>query len=173
MKKCRRCTKPATLHITEIRNGVAQPLHLCEKCAKKYLSSVEAGGNVEDPVGEGGNELVAALAGEDSADADALTCPQCGITFKQFRSQGRLGCPHDYVVFRDELIPLLESIHSETQHVGKIPQRTPAISRKQHDLIRLRSDLKSAVQNEKYEEAADLRDRIRRLEEELVEEQSN
>ena len=29
-----------------------------------------------------------------------LTCPHCGIKFMEFRAQGRLGCPHDYEVFR-------------------------------------------------------------------------
>jgi hypothetical protein len=38
MKKCRRCSKPATLHITEIRKGEVQQLHLCENCAQKYLA---------------------------------------------------------------------------------------------------------------------------------------
>ena len=68
---------------------------------------------------------------EDSDERDALSCPHCGITFKQFRSQGRLGCPHDYVAFREELVPLIESIHCETQHVGKVPRHVPGISRKQ------------------------------------------
>ena len=48
MKKCRRCTKPATMHITEIREGQAQSLHLCETCAQEYLNSVEVGGSSEE-----------------------------------------------------------------------------------------------------------------------------
>lgn len=163
MKKCRRCTKPAVLHITEIRNGEAQALHLCEGCAKDYLSTVAPGTPSDDSAAEAG---FGPAADDEADDRDALACPHCGITFKQFRSQGRLGCPHDYVVFREELLPLLESIHSETQHVGKVPRHAPGISRTQFDLIRMRGDLKSAVQNEQYEEAARLRDRIQQLENE-------
>ncbi len=33
------------------------------------------------------------------------------IKFVEFRNSGRLGCPNDYVEFRDELMPLLENIH--------------------------------------------------------------
>jgi protein arginine kinase activator len=167
MKKCRRCTKPATLHITEIRNGQPQALHLCEGCAKQYLDSVAPGSPTDesvafDPGSQDGGD------GDDVPDErDSLTCPQCGITFKQFRSQGRLGCPHDYVAFREELVPLIESIHGELQHVGKVPRHVPGISRKQYDLLKLRSDLKSAVQNEQYEDAAKLRDQIRELEFEI------
>jgi protein arginine kinase activator len=167
MKKCRRCTKPATLHITEIRNGEAQALHLCEGCAKQYLESVSPGGPTDEAAAfESG--LPAGPEPEELPDErDALTCPHCGITFKQFRSQGRLGCPHDYVAFREELVPLIESIHGELQHVGKVPRHVPGISRKQYDLLKLRSDLKSAVQNEQYEDAARLRDQIQNLESEM------
>ena len=49
MKKCRRCSKPATLHITEIRKGEVQQLHLCEVCAKDYLTQADAAPGDESP----------------------------------------------------------------------------------------------------------------------------
>jgi protein arginine kinase activator len=167
MKKCRRCTKPATLHITEIRNGEAQALHLCEGCAKEYLDTVTVGSAAGESASFESTGATEGDAEQVPDERDALTCPQCGITFKQFRSQGRLGCPHDYVAFREELVPLIESIHGELQHVGKVPRHVPGISRKQYDLLKLRTDLKAAVQNEQYEEAARLRDQIQQLEGEI------
>jgi protein arginine kinase activator len=163
MKKCGRCSKPAVLHITEIRHGDVQALHLCESCAKEYLKHSEAGGPAETATEEGKEAEVA----EGSDAADQQTCPNCGITFKEFRSQGRLGCPHDYVAFQEELLPLLENIHGETQHVGKVPKRAPRASQHQYQLIRLRNRLKAAVDEEMYEEAARLRDEIGTLEAEL------
>ncbi|HVW02372.1 MAG TPA: UvrB/UvrC motif-containing protein [Planctomycetaceae bacterium] len=100
-------------------------------------------------------------------ELDKLVCPNCGITFREFRSQGRLGCPHDYIAFQDELLPLLENIHGETQHCGKFPKRAPDDSRKQYKLIKLRNDLRQAVAEESYERAAQLRDEIQGLEREL------
>lgn len=167
MKKCRRCTKPATLHITEIRNGEAQALHLCEGCAKDYLNTVSVAGAPEEASAFEAGAIPGGDADQPPDERDSLTCPQCGITFKQFRGQGRLGCPHDYVAFREELVPLIESIHGELQHVGKVPRHVPGISRKQYDLLKLRTDLKAAVQNEQYEEAARLRDQIQKLEVEM------
>lgn len=164
MKKCGRCAKPAVLHITEIRHGEVQALHLCESCAKEYLNESEAGGpppDEDDAVSSEGSE--AADSGENDEELSP-TCPQCGITFKEFRKQGRLGCPHDYIAFRDELMPLLENIHGETQHVGKVPKRAPKASQHQFRLIRLRNRLKAAVDEEMYEEAARLRDEIQHLE---------
>lgn len=160
MKKCRRCTKPATLHITEIKAGETRALHLCENCAKEYLSSVEPG-----KADDAETELEAAGFGEQSADEpDELACPDCGITFKKFRSTGRLGCARDYQVFREKLVPLLESIHSERQHVGKRPQRQPAASSARQQLAQLKSALKAAIEAEDYETAAKVRDSIRELE---------
>jgi protein arginine kinase activator len=160
MKKCRRCTKPATLHITEIKGGEVRALHLCENCAQEYLSNVDAGSTTETeaPFGEPG------FGGEETSPQDELTCPHCGMTFKKFRSQGRLGCAHDYEVFRERLVPLLESIHGERQHIGKCPRQRPEGSRRHHELARLRSELKAAVEAEDYERAARLRDSIRELE---------
>lgn len=156
MKKCERCSKPSVLHITEIRHGEVQARHLCESCAKEYLNQPVS---ATSP-----SEAVAASLAETDDDVDDLTCPECGMTFKEFRANGRLGCANDYQVFRGELLSLLENIHGETQHVGKVPKRAPDASQKQYRLIKLRSRLRAAVDDEQYEEAARLRDEISALE---------
>lgn len=165
MKKCLRCAKQASLHITELKGGKSLSLHLCEQCAKEYLSTVEPGGPPEEMIAPQKAEAEA-VDEDDLPEIGAKICPECGISFKQFRSQGRLGCPRDYEVFRDELQPLLENIHGETQHVGKFPPRIPETSRHKHELTRLRSELRVAVDEEQYEAAAQLRDQIRQLEQE-------
>ena len=157
MKKCRRCSKPATLHITEIRKGEVQQLHLCETCAQKYLAHT----NTDD------DESLAGPGLEELEGADELACPHCGITFRQFRSQGRLGCPHDYEVFEAELNQLLENIHDGTQHVGKVPHQMGAAGQDQFRLIKLRNELQTAVKGEAYERAAALRDEIQQVENRL------
>ena len=92
-------------------------------------------------------------------------CEICGIKFVDFRNTGRLGCPHDYQEFRDELAPLLENIHGETRHCGKSPRRMPESKQAQSELVQLRKQLLQAINKEAYEEAARLRDRIRQIEE--------
>ena len=72
-------------------------------------------------------------------------CPHCGIKFVEFRNSGRLGCPHDYQEFREELLPLLENIHGETRHCGKTPRRLPQNKQTQSELIQLRKQLQQAV----------------------------
>ena len=81
----------------------------------------------------------------------------------EFQAQGRLGCPHDYSVFRNGLTPLLERIHRCARHVGKSPRRRPA-PQEQAALAELRRRLRQAVEAEAYEEAARLRDLLRKKE---------
>jgi protein arginine kinase activator len=100
---------------------------------------------------------------EELERLDKQTCPICGITFHEFRHHGRLGCPHDYVCFGEQLEPLIANIHGETTHVGKRPQCAARGMDKQTRLIRLRRDLREAVQAEDYERASLLRDEIREL----------
>lgn len=166
MKKCDRCAKPAVYHITELRDGKAQALHFCEQCAKQHLSRP---GDAEDGDGDAiGSEKPGTDDSDKFDEVDQLVCPNCGISFKEFRSQGRLGCPHDYIAFQEELLPLLENIHGETQHVGKTPKRAPHASQKQYRLIKLRNRLRSAIEDELYEEAARIRDEIQTTEAELA-----
>jgi protein arginine kinase activator len=159
--KCQKCTKAATLHITEIvSEDQFEELHLCEECAHKYL--------YEPQQKSTGIKTAPSPSPAEESDEPAVLnreCEICGIKFVDFRNTGRLGCPHDYAEFREELLPLLENIHGETRHCGKSPRRLPQNKQMQSELIQLRKLLLQAVNKEAYEEAARLRDRIRRLEE--------
>jgi protein arginine kinase activator len=162
--KCLKCEKPATFHITELTGGKPQELHLCEEHAREYLTESD-----NEPAG--GSNLTGALAqqlvggtAEELARLDQQACPICGITFFEFRNQGRLGCPHDYICFQKELDPLILNIHGESAHVGKRPSRSPLNTERQTELIRLRREMKEAIQGEDYEKASQLRDEIRQIE---------
>jgi protein arginine kinase activator len=149
-----------------VRKGaVEEELHLCESCAQQYIAN---GNEAESDEQEGFAVKLPDVSGEaDLEELDQLVCPNCGITFREFRSQGRLGCPQEYIAFARELMPLLENIHGETQHTGKIPKRAPDASQRQYRLIKMRNQLRTAVEEEQYEEAARLRDEIQKLENEL------
>ncbi len=157
--KCNKCPKVATLHITEIvSEEQVEEHHLCEDCAQKYLYE-------PNPKASKVPGLAAEEAEESAVGAMGRECPVCGMKFVDFRNTGRLGCPHDYDVFREDLTPLLENIHGDTRHCGKTPRRLPQTRQMQSELVQLRKQLMQAVHKEAYEEAAQIRDRIRRLEE--------
>jgi protein arginine kinase activator len=169
--KCQQCDKPATFHITELTDGKPQEVHLCEEHVSQYLKQSSG----EQP---SASSMAAAIAqqmvqkmqigqtAEELAELDQQACPVCGITFYEFRSQGRLGCAHDYLCFQPQLEPLILNIHGESEHVGKTPRRCPNGSEKRTQLIRMRRELKEAVASEAYERASKLRDQIQRVEKE-------
>jgi protein arginine kinase activator len=166
--KCQQCEKTATFHITELTGGKPQELHLCEEHARQYLTQSEEEPAVTPSLaGALAQQLAVGQTAEELSKLDQRSCPVCGITFYEFRNQGRLGCPHDYVYFQNELEPLVLNIHGETQHVGKRPQRLESGTEAVTQLIRLRRDMKEAIGDEDYERASELRDKIRSIEKQL------
>src|SRR5690606_28109426 len=105
---------------------------------------------------------------EELANLDKKVCPVCGISFYEFRQMGRLGCPHDYTNFKRELDPLILNVHGSNHHVGKVPVRNPGERTRQTELIRMRREMREAIEAENYELASSLRDQIRHNEKELA-----
>ena len=122
--KCQYCEKPATFHITELTGDEPSELHFCEEHARVYLTqSDEPQETTSSLAGVLAQQLKVGQTAEDLARLDQRACPMCGVTFYEFRHAGRLGCPHDYVCFREELEPLIMNIHGATEHVGKRPKQ--------------------------------------------------
>ena len=165
---CQRCQKEtASVHVTEINaQGAKAETHLCEGCAK--VNGVPA---VPAP-------SVFALFKELMEKTNTVSrtrdrqCPQCGMTFGEFKTKGRFGCAHDYEVFQSRVIPLLDRIHGSSEHVGE-SDAAAAVQQVSDttatELKRLRKDLLRVIKNEEYEEAARIRDRIQTLEKQLQE----
>lgn len=168
--KCQKCEKPATFHITELTedDGVLA-LHYCADCAELYLKSPEED---NDLALNAGTELTKHLkigqTAEELQRLDQKKCPVCEMMFYEFRESGRLGCPHDYEYFAEELDPLIVKIHGDGIHKGKRPQRDDNCAEKQTEMIRLRREMKEAIDREDYEMASRIRDQIRKLNEELL-----
>jgi protein arginine kinase activator len=172
--QCQQCDKQAVFHITELETGEVRELHLCEDHARVYLNQSEAAQEGEEkPAGGLSGPLAVGQTADELAILDKKACPMCGITFFEFRNQGRLGCPHDYVHFEKELEPLIANIHGGTQHTGRRPER-PAVAEGEplsegtDDLTRvigLRRSMQEAIGCEDYERAREDRDAVRGIEE--------
>ena len=158
--KCQSCSDPATVHLTDIVNGQKKELHLCRNCAEQQQLIKQQELNLPAIL----QTLIGQHIGPLTDELARLRCPACGIKYMEFRAEGRLGCPHDYSVFRAGLEPLLQRIHRAARHVGKVPRRPSAGSARLLELIELRKRLQAAVQSESYEEAALVRDLLREKE---------
>lgn len=160
---CNICNKnPATVHLTEIIDEQMSELHLCEDCAHKKSQAMEQQFGLSD--------LLAGMADfdkpkdETSAMVSAVKCPNCGLTYADFKKIGRLGCGECYNAFKKYLGPLLKRIHGSTQHTGKSPLRVTKVLKKRIDIQELRNRLSKAIESEAFEEAAKIRDQIKDLE---------
>ncbi|MHC4616491.1 MAG: UvrB/UvrC motif-containing protein [Planctomycetota bacterium] len=162
--QCQSCKKnEATIHLTEISDGVRAEMHLCEHCAQEEGIAVKS----QIPLNELLSSLLAAQPEGDEAAGGSEqkhSCPQCGLTLDEFRRDAVLGCPFDYDVFEKSLLPLIEKAHDgKTSHRGKVPSKVPVVMRKEMELMTLRQQLETAVTNEDYELAAELRDKIEHM----------
>jgi len=153
---CQKCKKRvATVHLVEIDGDEKREVHLCVECAAEQGVTGQPPGGMEFLAG-----LINEQVGQELASLAGMRCPACGCTFLAFRTEGRLGCPRDYEVFEKALKPMLERMHGSVQHVGKLPANAGEEARRQGDLVRLRRELKRAVDQEDFEAAAALRDQI-------------
>src|SRR5262249_53083503 len=150
-------------------NGHKKVVHLCQSCAIKQQLIKQPG--PDNSSGESVQfdlnlpailqTLLGQHVGPLNDELSRLTCPACGIKYMEFRAEGRLGCPHDYEVFRGGLAPLIQRIHRAEKHVGKTPRHRLSSPAMQAELVALRRRLRLAVEAEAYEEAAQIRDLLR------------
>jgi len=156
---CDICKKAeATVHLTQIVDGKMLKVDLCESCAKEKGVQEAAGFSLA-------NLLVELGAGEESRiEAPGVQCPVCGFTQADFKKTGRLGCSACWETFEPALASLLKAMHKGDHHVGKVPtkaEHTLALNGKMQELA---EQLEKAVREEKYEDAAQIRDQIREME---------
>ncbi|MEM6687901.1 MAG: UvrB/UvrC motif-containing protein [Planctomycetota bacterium] len=166
--KCQYCEKPATFHITELTQPTGPTvLHLCEEHARSFLQKEESSPTASI-AGAIAKQFNLGQAKEDLKELDQKECPVCGISFFEFRSTGRLGCPFDYQHFASDLEPLLKNIHNALEHVGKRPRRAAQTSDIQGEMIRLRRDMEDAIEREDYEKAGIIRDQLLAIEQDAT-----
>lgn len=176
---CNECDKnKATIHVTKITNGVKVETYLCEECAKKQQVLLNMNIFKENQATkENLFSLKNLLAGmlDEKTSKESLskkdTCEVCGMSFDEFRKVGKLGCSNCISVFRANIMPAIKNIQGFELHAGKIPKRAGGKHRLQVDIDHLKKDLKYKIEQEEFEDAAIIRDRIREIEK-IIEESS-
>ena len=95
----------------------------------------------------------------------AKQCTYCSMTLEDFRATGRLGCSRCYSTFEPRLRDLLRQVQGSAKHVGRryVPPE-PDVLERATTIGELRDRLRRAIENEDFEVAATLRDKIRDVE---------
>ena len=164
---CQHCQKnEATTHVKTMINGEYAEYRLCPECAHEMGYDAMFPDFTADFGGLLGSFLSAALP----ARSGATHCKLCGSTMNDIKKTGKVGCAECYDTFFSELMPTIRSIHGNTEHIGKRPvieyetveDAKPADSG--DSLADLKAQLKKAIEDENFERAAELRDKIKEME---------
>ena len=169
---CENCGKrEANVRYSENINGVKKELNLCEECSQKL--------GIRDFMEDFATPEFMPLLQE----VKQLKCDNCGYTFDDIVNTGKLGCGNCYTVFEDRIDPILKRIQGSNRHVGRIgkivdnkidskiegknqkEEKEEKVKPNEQDkLSQLKEELKLAIKDERYEDAARIRDEIKKLE---------
>lgn len=157
-------TRPATIKFTQVINLKKKEVNICEECAEKK--------GISNPL-LGFQKLFGSILSlsqieetEDTfqeRDVLNLRCNSCNTTWKDFQTDGLLGCKDCYSTFNEKLKVLLRRIHGSNKHIGTRPSNHRIVV-KEMNINELKNELKIAIKREEFEKAAELRDRIKDIE---------
>ena len=182
---CDNCGKrEANVRYSENINGRRKELNLCEECSKKLgIGQMDFSMPIDFSSFLGGfmdgfetPELIPMIN-----QLKAFECDSCGYTFDDIVNTGKLGCQNCYDVFEDRLDPIIRRIQGSNHHVGRIGKIVDnkindRVEKKEHKVEEnkknkeqskmdtLQEELKKAIKEERYEDAAKIRDEIKKLE---------
>jgi protein arginine kinase activator len=193
---CQKCQqRPATVFFSQTVGNQTTQAHLCEVCAQEQ-GQAYGGMNpmAFNPFAAFSDFLNNFMAWDEGAISEVnsgrqkpatidpqLQCPHCGYQLSFFRQNGRLGCTKCYESFKAALEPLISGIHGNVRHVeeaapgegleglqgGEAPRSGSERRSQRPEIVEMRRKIEEAIKTEKYEEAARLRDEIKKIEAEL------
>lgn len=180
--KCENCGKNnANVRYTQIINGEKKQMFLCEECSEKlgindihFNMPISFTSFLSDFFNDVNDfELIPTLGG-----ANKLKCSKCGLDWEDFLHNGKFGCSNCYSDFEMKIDPILRSLHGATNHIGRLGDVKLGNEIKQNlddkvqeqenkninKLDKLKEELKQAIKEERYEDAAKIRDLIKKEE---------
>ena len=166
--KCQNCGKnEVTFHYTQVINGVKKEMNLCDNCARElglkdmsFNMPINFSNFFGDFFNDYNDSLLPSFIGTQT-----LECKKCGTTFDDFVNSGEFGCSSCYDIFEDRITPILKNLQGASRHTGrgyrKIVSNNENEENEQDKLGKLQKDLQKAIKEERYEDAAKIRDEIK------------
>lgn len=182
--KCENCGRnEANVKYTQIINGDKKQMFLCEDCSQKLgIGNI----NFNMPIdfssflGDFFDDLHQTAFIPSLSNQIELRCKKCGLDFEEFLHTGNFRCSNCYEQFESMIDPILKNIHGTNRHIGrlgnvidgnnisnddKISKNISAYENKGvNEIDKKKEELKKAIKEERYEDAAKLRDEIKKLE---------
>ena len=180
--KCENCGKnEANVKYTQIINGEKKQMFLCEECSEKlgindihFNMPINFTSFLTDFFDDMNDiALMPTLGGM----TNTLKCKNCGLTWDDFIHTGKFGCSNCYDEFESRIDPILQSFQGSNRHIGRLGKVVKGNNIKENlddkmekedsnmgKIEKLKKDLKQAVKEERYEDAAKIRDEIKKEE---------
>ena len=160
--RCQICqSKQAVIHSLDLIENQWVQRYLCEDCANEPSPKT-----VPDPfkaMKVFGQILSQQVIDSVSTADTSRVCPGCGMDYEAFQRLKRLGCSRCYETFQTELEQIFLKVQEQVIHKGKVPGRPDRAPPSSLDIRRLKEKLARAIEQERFEEAALFRDKIRQL----------
>lgn len=153
--KCSNCGKnTANITYKQNINGEITNLNLCEECAHK-LGVFNSFEDIFSPM----------ILDLDYILPEEIKCKNCGYTFSKYKSTGLFGCDSCYDTFKSEIDNILLKIQGKNRHIQNTREieNTNNETQPKNELETLKEKLDILVKEEKFEEAAILRDKIKEI----------
>ena len=171
---CNKCKKrEATTHVKSVVNGEYEEYMLCSECAKELGYN-----NMWGDFNSDFSSILGSFFSNALPERSVTTrCPVCKSTFHDIQTSSKVGCAKCYEVFYADLMPSIRRIHSNTTHNGKRPPQIAKLksstsesvqsddTSKTSEIETLKAQLSKAVEEQNFELAAELRDKIKGMEE--------
>ncbi|UPA28370.1 MAG: hypothetical protein LW808_003660 [Verrucomicrobiota bacterium] len=158
--KCSVCGAPAVVHLQQLEGEIERSVDLCESCARNYgvLSNSSLPFSIVQSVS-------ATLFNQLSVSQTRSPrhCSGCGCTAETLMKRSHVGCVQCYEDLQNDLMAMLCGNQKSFHHVGRRPKplRTRVTKKrvlKEPDTLVLK--LKKAIEEERFEEVAILRDQL-------------
>ena len=180
--KCENCGKNnANVKYTQIINGEKRQMFLCEECSEKLgINDIHFNMpiNFTSFLTDFFNDMNEINLLPSFDNMEDLKCSKCGLSWDDFLHTGKFGCSNCYDDFEIRIDPILRSLQGATNHVGRLgdvkkgnnvkKNLDDKIEQEENNSIKkldkLKDDLKQAVKEERYEDAAKIRDEIKKEE---------
>ena len=169
---CEKCNKNiANVYLKNNINGNITENYLCSSCAgqiygQNYMNlfdnnnlSFDFDSDIFNMLGLNKNPSQSVL----TETAKNNKCLMCGSSFYDITQSGKAGCGKCYETFRNEFEPNVTRIHGTAKHTGKIPGNMSAKLTAKRKIEELNIKLKKMIADQNFEEAAVIRDEIKKI----------
>lgn len=170
---CEHCKeRHANVTVTQVQNGETVQHHYCDVCAQQMnpfqLELQDEPISLQQFITNWFGNLPKQQVHGRSPNQIQKACPTCQMTYQQFLKKGKFGCANCYATFKPMLPSIFEKLQAGTSHKSTTVVEPSPVRKLQQQIEELREKMKQAIAEERFEDAATMRDEVKALEQKML-----